>query len=93
MYGFSILYSFLAGGFIGFLLRPTVPILNFQLPFSPVLTRGYFLEQVVITFRPLAETSFNYLLACAVCGLILGFIVAIILYKINMLSKSIQKND
>jgi hypothetical protein len=63
------------GGLVGFLLRPSVPILG-QLPFGTVISRGtnlHGLDQILVST---AETSFNYLLAGVIAGAVLGFFFA-----------------
>src|SRR5438270_6436096 len=65
----------LLGGFVGFLLRPTVPLVNAQLPFETVITRGAYLTGTDQMFVSLAQTSFNYMLAVAVVGTVVGFTI------------------
>jgi len=63
------------GSFVGFLLRPTVPLMG-QLPFSSVITRGANLrglDQLLIGY---ARSSFNYLLAGMILGALVGLIAA-----------------
>ena len=62
------------GALIGFLLRPSVPLLG-QLPFSAVITRGASLQGVDVLAKSAAEQSFNYMLAGAILG-----VVAAVLY-------------
>lgn len=57
----------LIGGFVGFLVRPSVPLVG-QLPSDVVLTRGAALTGLDIILKHSAETSFNYVLAGAVIG-------------------------
>jgi amino acid transporter len=61
----------LAGGVIAFLLRPSV--LGQQLPFMDVITRGTTLTGVERFAVPLAETSFNFLMAGTFVGLLVGW--------------------
>jgi amino acid transporter len=61
----------LAGGFIAFLLRPSV--LGQQLPFVEVITRGATLDGAQRFAVPLAETSFNFLLAGTILGILVGW--------------------
>lgn len=60
-------YGAFLGTFIGFLLRPSAPVVG-QLPLANVLSRGVDINQV---FTPVAQTSFSFLLA----GLILGWLI------------------
>src|SRR5215212_1980362 len=57
------------GGFIAFLLRPYG-----QLSFKDVLTRGANLEGPDKILVPLAQTSFNYMLAGIVLGAVMGLV-------------------
>ena len=61
----------LAGGFVGFLLRPSVPIVG-QLPFETVITRGANLRGLDELLISTAQTSFNYMLAGALAGALIG---------------------
>jgi gas vesicle protein len=64
----------LLGAFVGFLMRPNVPIVG-QLPFGVVLTRGSYLTGVDTLVRSSAEQSFNYMLVGAIIGaVVLGAI-------------------
>ena len=68
----------LIGGVVGFLLRPSVPIMG-QLPFSTVITRGanlHGLDQLLVGY---ARTSFNYLIAGMLMGAIMGLIAAVVI--------------
>jgi hypothetical protein len=67
--------GFILGGFVGFLLRPSVPVIG-QLPFGAVITRGANLTGVDIVLRSTAEQSFNYMLIGAIIGAVLAAIVA-----------------
>lgn len=70
----------LIGGLLGFLLRPSVPLIG-QLPFSTVISRGANLrglDQLLIGY---ARTSFNYLLAGLVLGAVIGLIAAFAIQK------------
>jgi APA family basic amino acid/polyamine antiporter len=71
----------LFGGFVGFLLRPTDPVLKSQLPFSAVLTRGSDLAGSAQALVPLAKTSFNYMLALGLVGAIFGIILGHLLAR------------
>ncbi len=57
----------LLGAFVGFLMRPNVPLVG-QLPFGVVLTRGSYLTGVDTLVRSSAEQSFNYMLIGAIIG-------------------------
>lgn len=59
----------LIGAFVGFLMRPNVPLVG-QLPFGVVLTRGSYLTGVDVLVRSSAEQSFNYMLIGAIIGAI-----------------------
>ncbi|MHB8254566.1 MAG: hypothetical protein ACYDEV_12930 [Acidiferrobacter sp.] len=65
----------IAGGAIGFLLRPT-DIFGHQLPLSVVLTRGSNLHGLNRLLTPLAHRSFNELAAGLIIGGIVGAIVS-----------------
>jgi hypothetical protein len=77
-----------AGGVIGFLLRPTIPLLGGQLPFTTIIRRGANLEGEAQTLIPFAQTSFNYLLAGALAGALLGLAVAYLSAKTELGSKT-----
>jgi hypothetical protein len=62
------------GGLVGFLLRPSVPLIG-QLPFETVVTRGSDLTGLDLLLRGAAETSFNYMLVGAIVGAVLGWLV------------------
>jgi hypothetical protein len=64
----------LIGGTVGFLLRPSIPLLG-QLPLTTVLTRGSNLTGLDLILKGTAEQSFNYLLI----GLLLGAVAGILL--------------
>ena len=70
----------LIGGLVGFLLRPSVPLIG-QLPFSTVISRGANLRGLDQLLLGYARTSFNYLLAGLVLGAVIGLIAAIALQK------------
>ena len=63
------------GGFVGFLLRPSVVIVG-QLPFSTVITRGSNLSGLDVLLKNTAETSFNYLVVGVLIGGCLGWLVS-----------------
>jgi len=81
---FALLGLFI-GGFIGFLLRPYDPLFRGQLPFEVVITRGSNLEFPLNVAVPLAQTSFNYMLAGAILGAICGIIVGYLILKQKIL--------
>jgi uncharacterized membrane-anchored protein YhcB (DUF1043 family) len=64
----------LIGAFIGFLVRPTAPLIG-QLPFGVVMTRGANLRGLDQILVPLAQRSFNYVLVGAILGVIGGFVI------------------
>jgi hypothetical protein len=64
----------LAGFVIAFLLRPSVPILG-QLPVEMVITRGATLSGLGEMARPLAEQSFNLVVAGTLLGAIIGYVL------------------
>lgn len=68
----------LIGGFVGFLLRPAVPILGAKLPFMTVITRGLGLRGFDAALIPLAEASFNHVLAGGIIGVIAGYVFAVV---------------
>ena len=68
----GIILGLILGALIGFLLRPSAPLVG-QLPFSVVISRGNNLTGVEVLLKPLAEQSFNYMIAWAlVGGVVLG---------------------
>ncbi|WP_445476302.1 hypothetical protein ACT9XH_06275 [Methanococcoides methylutens] len=64
----------LIGGSIAFLLRPEAPQIG-QLPFGVVATRGTELTSVDEMLIPIAEASFNYMIAGAIIGAIIGMAI------------------
>jgi hypothetical protein len=50
-------------------------VINRQLPFETVITRGANLAGIDSVLAPLAETSFNYMLAVAVVGAVVGVLI------------------
>lgn len=75
--GFSVVWSGgVVGGIVGFLLRPSVPLVG-QLPLEAVLTRGGSLNGLDVLLKGAAETSFNYMVA----GVLIGCLGAIIFVK------------
>ncbi|HZI19281.1 MAG TPA: hypothetical protein VEY09_11865 [Pyrinomonadaceae bacterium] len=69
--------GFLVGGFVGFQLRPAVFLVG-QLPFGTVLTRGANLSGFESLLIPAAQTSFNYMLAGAVAGAVIGLALGLL---------------
>ncbi len=67
----------LIGGVVGFLLRPSVPLMG-QLPFTTVITRGANLRGLDQLLLGYARSSFNYIVAGVVLGAIVGLIAALI---------------
>jgi hypothetical protein len=72
--------GFLAGGVIGFLYRPSVIIIG-QLPFDVIITRGANLKGVDQVLIPIAQTSFNNMMAIAVIGAVIGIIVGLLVAR------------
>jgi hypothetical protein len=66
------------GGLVGFLLRPTVPLMG-QLPFITVITRGANLRGLDQLLTGYARTSFNYLAAGIIVGAVIGIILGFVL--------------
>jgi len=64
--GFGVLGG-VVGAVIGFLMRPSVPLLG-QLPLGVVLTRGMTLNGFDVLLRSTAEESFNYVVIGAILG-------------------------
>jgi hypothetical protein len=62
------------GGLVGFLLRPSIPLIG-QLPFNTVITRGSDLKGLDVVLKSTAEQSFNYMLIGAIVG---GVVLAIV---------------
>ena len=75
-----------AGGTIGFLLRPSVTIVG-QLPLEVVLTRGSNLRGIEAVYKSAAETSFNYVLAGALIGGVAGLALVVV---VNALRRPAQ---
>ena len=66
------------GGIVGFLLRPSVPLMG-QLPFTTVITRGANLRGFDQLLTGYARTSFNYLVAGIIVGAVIGLIAAFVI--------------
>ena len=75
-----VLGGVMVGGFIGFLLRPSIPIYG-QLPLSVVVTRGITLSGVDVLLTSTAEVSFNYLMIGTILGAIGGGILGYVIAK------------
>lgn len=65
--------GFFIGALLGFLLRPSVPLVG-QLPFFAVITRGGSLKGLDQMLIPAACTSFNYMLVGAILGAVAGVV-------------------
>lgn len=65
----------LVGALLGFLLRPSVPLVG-QLPFELVISRGGNLSGLDAFIKGAAEQSFNYLLAGTILGAVAGVVLA-----------------
>ncbi len=70
----------LAGGFVGFLLRPSAFLVG-QLPFQHVITRGESLQGVERVMMALARDSFNIMLSGAAVGLLAGAVIGYFIGK------------
>lgn len=68
----------LVGGYIGFLLRPSLMLVG-QLPFEKVILGGINLKGVDQLFVKTAQTSFLYMALGAVGGLVIGLILAAVM--------------
>lgn len=75
MKGKLTIAGLLIGGFVGFLLRPSVPLVG-QLPFATVISRGANLRGLDQLLIGHARTSFNYLIAGMILGAIVGLITS-----------------
>jgi hypothetical protein len=72
--GFILIGLFL-GGLVGFLLRPSIPLIG-QLPFEAVITGGLSLDGLDSLLIPIAQTSFNYMVAGAIIGALIAYFVS-----------------
>jgi ABC-type nitrate/sulfonate/bicarbonate transport system permease component len=75
-----VIAGILMGGVVGFLLRPTVPLMG-QLPFTTVISRGANLQGLDQLLVGYARTSFNYLLAGLIFGAVIGLVVSFVMDK------------
>ena len=69
--------GFITGGFIGYLYRPSAFLIG-QLPFHTVITRGANLKGVDQVLIPMAQSSFNNMMAIAVIGAVIGIIIGLL---------------
>jgi hypothetical protein len=69
------LIGLIAGGVVGFLLRPSAFLVG-QLPLQTVITRGEQLKGLDRLYKQTAEISFNYMLVGAIIGLLLGIVLS-----------------
>lgn len=70
----QILIGAIIGGAVGFLLRPSVPLIG-QLPFETVITRGSSLSGLDLLLKGTAEMSCNYMLVGGLVGAAIGLII------------------
>ena len=70
----------LAGGFIGFLFRPSAFMIG-QLPFQHVITRGQSLQGVERVLMSLARESFNTMMIGAAIGLFAGVVIGFLMSR------------
>jgi hypothetical protein len=75
----------LIGGVVGFLLRPSVPLMG-QLPLTTVITRGANLRGLDQLLLGYARSSFNYMVAGVVLGALVGLIANLALDKSQALT-------
>ena len=68
----------LAGGILGYLMRPSAILIG-QLPFGAVITRGASLKGVDQILVPLAQKSFNIMMAGLIIGAAVGLVVGYII--------------
>jgi hypothetical protein len=72
--------GFFIGGLIGFLYRSSAFLIG-QLPFDVVITRGANLKGVDQVLIPLAQSSFNNMIAIALIGALIGIAAGYLLSK------------
>jgi len=70
--GLVLAIGILVGGFLGFLMRPSVFLIG-QLPFGTVITRGSALSGIDQLLVPTAQQSFNVMVLGALIGAAVGF--------------------
>lgn len=70
----------LIGALIAYLLRPEAPQVG-KLPLRVVMTRGAELTGTDEILIPIAQTSFNYVIAGAIVGAIIGGILFWIMFN------------
>lgn len=87
--GFPTYLGAIVGGAIGFALRPSAFLVG-QLPFGVVITRGANLRGLDALLVPIAQQSFNYLLAGVIVGGIVGFVFQFLMR--NKTSESSQSS-
>jgi len=78
-----ILVGFLIGAVIGYIDRPTVPIVNKQLPFSVVITRGSTLRGADLFLKGYADKSFDRIIDDGLVGALIGLFVVITITSTN----------
>jgi hypothetical protein len=69
-----------AGGWISFLLRPSLPGVG-QLSLGIALTRGYKLNPTDTAKVAIAHASFDYMLAAAVLGVVIGIAMSYLVFR------------
>src|SRR5947207_10809550 len=79
----------LIGSVVGFLLRPSVPLMG-QLPFTTVITRGMNLRGLDQLLLGYARSSFNYVVAGIVLGALIGLIAAFALRRMPWITAFIS---
>ncbi len=72
--------GFFIGGLIGFLFRPSAFLIG-QLPFDVVITRGANLKGMDQVLIPLAQSSFNNMIAISLIGALIGIAAGYLLLK------------
>ena len=71
---------FFIGGLIGFIIRPSVPLVG-KLSFDTVLSRGENLDLVQMALLgPTARASFNLMIESALIGLVGGLALGILMW-------------
>ena len=78
--GLMLAVGFVLGGFIGFLMRPSVMLIG-QLPLGTVITRGSALSGLEQLAVPAAQQSFNVMVTGALIGAAGGFGLSRVLAK------------